>query len=143
MLRRPGAATIVAAMATLRRALFPSLLLALAGCTLHSTATHWHGRTGPDGQPLFVRTTTIYGLNLLFVLPLLGDTRTDNLVDAATERLAGDDSNRVRVVETESANYWYAIPPLTWLVTPVVGSVSIEYTPSAKELADAAAIDRR
>ena len=129
-------------MATPLRVVSLLLLPLLVGCTLHSTATHWHGRTGPDGQPVFVRTTTIYGVNLLLVLPLLGDPRTDNLVDAATAKLAEQGSDRVRVVETESANYWYAIPPLTWFVSPVVGSVSIEYTPSPKELAAARELDR-
>ncbi len=127
--------------------LFPLRLAVLfaasfAGCAFHSTATHWNGRTGPDGQPVFVTTTTIYGLNLLVLLPFVGDTRTDNLVDAATARIATAGSDRLRVVETESANYWYAIPPLTWLIAPVMGSVSIEYTPSPRELAAVAELER-
>ncbi|MBL8756561.1 MAG: hypothetical protein JNK15_24920, partial [Planctomycetes bacterium] len=46
------------------------------------------------------------------------------------------------VVETEGANYWYAIPPLTWFVSPVMGSVSIEFVPSAQALAVEAAEER-
>ena len=111
----------------------------LSGCTFHSVADQWHGRTGPDGQPVYTVTTTTYGFNLLVVVPFLGDVRTRALVDESAARIAEVDGDRVRVVETESANYWYALPPLSWFVSPVVGSVSIEYTPSAQELADVAA----
>lgn len=106
----------------------------LAGCTFHSTATHWHDRTGVDGQPVFLTTTTTYGCNLLFLLPFVGDTRADALIEESTGEIARHGSDRLRVVETESANYWYALPPITWFVTPVMGSVSIEYTPSAQAL---------
>lgn len=116
-------------------------LLGLGACTFHSTASHWHQRTAPDGKPVFVTTTTAYGLNLGIVLPFLGDTRLDETVDRACEHIARSDSDGVRVVETESYNYWYAIPPFTWLFTPVVMSVSLEYTPSAKLLAETAAAD--
>lgn len=122
------------------RRLFLLPWLAATACTFHSTATHWNGRHGLDGKPVFVTTTTIYGINLLVLLPFWGDTRVDNLVDEATAKIAASDSNTLRVVETESANYWYAIPPLTWFVAPVMGSVSIEYTPSGKALADAQAL---
>lgn len=114
--------------------------LAASACTLHSTATEWHRRVGIDGNPVFLATTTIYGLNLLVLLPFVGDTRTANVVDEATARIAAAGSDRVRVVETEFANYWFALPPLSWLVTPVSGSVSIEYTPSTKELVAAQAL---
>lgn len=102
---------------------------ACIGCTFHSTATQWHGCTGPNGRPLQLQTTTIVGANAFLLLPFVGDPRTDNLVAKATAELARLGHRDVRVVETESANYWYAIPPLTWLLSPVVGSVSIEYTP--------------
>jgi hypothetical protein len=114
----------------------------LAGCTFHSTATHWNGRLDPAARPIYLTTTTIVGINLLVLLPFLGDTRADNLLDAATAEIARTDSTNLRVVETESANYWFAVPPLTWLFTPVQGSVSIEYTPSATALAAQAELER-
>lgn len=118
-----------------------SLLLAGA-CTFHSTATQWNGRVGPDGRPVHMVTTTSYGVHLFVLMPLAGDTRAEALVEAATARIATSDSDRVRVVETESANYWYALPPITWFVSPVMGSVSIEYVPSAKALQAAAELER-
>jgi DNA-binding beta-propeller fold protein YncE len=109
--------------------------LTTAGCTFTSNATHWNGRVAPDGKPVYVTTTTVYGCNICILWKMVGDTRSDALVAATTARIAQHGSDHVRVVETESANWWYTIPPLTWLFTPVMGSVSIEYTPSAAELA--------
>jgi hypothetical protein len=123
----------------LARALAAALLPFLAGCTFHSTAVQWNGRLGPDGKPVHVLTTTKYGLNLVVLLPFFGDTRTAQVVDEATARIAESGSDRLRVVETESANYWFALPPLSWFVSPVMGSVSIEYTPSTQALQQVAA----
>ncbi|MFN7588077.1 MAG: hypothetical protein ACK501_21475 [Planctomycetota bacterium] len=117
--------------------------LALAsGCTFHNTARQWNGRLDRDGQPVFLQTTTTFGVQLLVMLPFAGDTRAEALVDAATAEIARHDNQRVRVVETESANWWYALPPLTWLVTPVMGSITFEFTPSAEELRLAAELER-
>ena len=61
----------------------PTLLAcALAtGCTFHSTATHWNGRLGEDGKPIFVKTSTNVGMNLIIVLPVLGNTSIDEMLD--------------------------------------------------------------
>ncbi|MBL8754921.1 MAG: hypothetical protein JNK15_16570, partial [Planctomycetes bacterium] len=73
----------------MRHSALPSILLASlvamsSGCTFHSTATHWNGRTAADGRPVWMTTTTTYGVNLLVLLPFVGDTRADALVDEAT-----------------------------------------------------------
>lgn len=112
------------------------LLATLGGCTLQDTATHWHGRTCPDGKPLCVTTLTSYGLHFAIVQPFLGATRLDELVERATAEIARSGSDGLRIVETESNNYWYAIPPFTWLFSPVAKSVSIEFTPSPRLLAE-------
>ena len=38
----------------------PALWLAIltSGCAFHSTATHWNGRVGSNGEPIFVKSTT-------------------------------------------------------------------------------------
>lgn len=115
---------------------------ALAGCSFHSTATHWHGRVGADGQPIHVKVTTNVGFNLLILLPFLGNTTIDTMLDEASRAIAEQDSDRLRVIQTSAENYWYGFPPVTWILTPVITNVAVEYQPSAKELAEAAAKDR-
>lgn len=124
------------------RSSFVILTAALAGCAFHRTATHWNGHVGTNGEPVFVQTSTYWGANFGIVLPMFGRTTIDAMVDAATARIRSADGSRLRVIETESNNYWWSVPPLTWLIAPMLTSVSIEFQPSAKALAEAAAADR-
>jgi hypothetical protein len=113
------------------------------GCAFHSTASHWNGRLGPDGVPVFVKATTNVGLNVFVALPLLGNSTIDTMLDETTAEIAKSGSDHVRVIETATENYWYGFPPVTWFVTPVITNVSVEYRPSAQEVADAAKADAR
>lgn len=107
----------------------------LASCSLHSTATHWNGRVGPNGKPVYVKESTNIGLNLGIVLPVLGSTTTDWMLDELTGEIASESGDTVRVIQSSSENYWYGFPPFTWIITPVITTVSAEYEPSADTLA--------
>lgn len=111
------------------------LLACLAGgCSLHSTADRWNGRVGPDGQVVWVKTTTNIGLNLGIVIPVLGSTTIPRMVDTMTGEIAVEGGDRVRVVQSSSENYWFGFPPLTWVLTPVITTVVCDYQPSAEAL---------
>jgi hypothetical protein len=118
-------------------------LALLTGCSFHNTATHWHGIVGADGMPVFVKVTTNVGFNLGVVLPLFGKTSIDEMLDVSTQQIANAGSNNVRVIETATENYWYGFPPVTWIVTPVITNVSVEYRPSEKEVEEAIRNDPR
>lgn len=107
----------------------------LAGCSFPSTATHWNGRVGVGGKQIFVKTTTNVGFNLFIVVPFLGNTTMDRMVDVTSAEIAQHEGDRLRVIQTTSENYWYGFPPLTWIVTPVITDVAIEYEPSEREIA--------
>ncbi len=127
----------------MRRLILTGLILGLLpGCSLHGTATHWNGRVGIDGETVFVKNTTNVGVNLFVGVPLFGSTTMDRMIDSTTGAIAEVDGNKVRVIETSNENYCYGFPPFTWILTPVITSVSIEYQPSAKERA-AVAAERR
>ena len=112
-----------------RTRLAVALLPVFTGCALHSDATHWNGHVGPDGEPVVVCCSTYFGLNLFGVVPLVGQTTMDEMIDETTARIPHDRGHRLRLVETESSNYWYGLPPLSWLFSPVITSVTIEYRP--------------
>ncbi|MFK7738799.1 MAG: hypothetical protein AB8H80_00645 [Planctomycetota bacterium] len=120
---------------------FAVTLFLSAGCAFHSTATHWHGHVGPDGQPVFVQQSTYVGCHLGILFPLFGSTTIDNMVSDATARIDRRDGTHLRLVETETNNFWYGVPPLSLFVTPVVASISIEYRPSRQALARAGVVD--
>ena len=115
-------------------AVLPTLF---AGCAFHSTATHWNGHVGPDGEPVFVLSSSYVGLHFAIVLPLVGSTTVDEMIAESTGWILEHEGSRLRVIETEVDNYWYGIPPVSWLITPVMTHVSIEYHPSSQAMAAA------
>ena len=123
---------------SLRAAQAAVFLLAFAclpSCTFYSTAVDWNGRVGPNGRPVHYRTGTRVGLNLLVLLPFLGRTDVNEMVGLMTESVKADDGDVVRVVQAGTENYWYGWSPLTWIVTPVISTIDVEYEPSASKLA--------
>jgi len=118
-----------------RLALAGLFALALSGCTFSSTATHWNGRVGPDGKPVYVMTHTNVGMNLLVIIPALGRTSLPDQIDKLTDAVASENGDNIRMIESSSENYWYGFAPFTWVLTPVITTVSAEYHPGAEQLA--------
>ena len=96
---------------------------------------------GRTASPSTSSPTTNVGVNLLVFIPVFGSTTPDAMVDQMTSEIASEDGDTVRVIESSSENYWYGWPPLTWILTPVITSVSADYQPSAATLAADAAAD--
>ena len=103
-----------------------------SGCVFFSKAKDWNNLTGLDYQPTTYMTATKVGLNLLVIVPFMGDMGISGLVRDMTEDIKGEGGDEVRIVQGGSENYWYGWPPFTWIVTPVIATVAAEYTP-AKE----------
>jgi hypothetical protein len=124
----------------MRRLLFPLLALTAltSGCAFHSTASHWNGRVGPNGEPVFVKSTSSVGFNLFVLIKLVGGTNIDGMIHEMTGNIAAEGGDRVRVIQSSTENYWYGFPPFTWIVTPVITTVAADYEPSAEQLAEAA-----
>jgi hypothetical protein len=98
-------------------------------CAFHKTADRWNGLVGPAGQPVYLNATTKVGFHFLVFLPFLGRTGLDGMVEEATQQIRNEGGDFVRVVQSDSQNYWYALPPVTWVITPVVNSLVVEYRP--------------
>jgi len=105
------------------------------GCAFRSTAKDWNGLMGLDYQPTYYTTTTKVGVKLLIVVPFLGDMGISGLTRDLTKDIKKEGGNDVRIVEGASEAYFYGFPPFTWLVTPVLSTVSAEYTPDAEQYA--------
>lgn len=109
-----------------------SLLVAVAfatGCTLPSTSTRWNGLVGPHGKPVYVKSHTNIGLNLAIFVPFLGSTTLSKQIDELTQEIADENGDVVRMIESAKENYWYGFPPFTWIVTPVITTVTADYQP--------------
>lgn len=119
------------------RALLFLALTVLPSCAFHSTATDWNTRVGPDGVPVHYTSTSKVGFKLLVLIPFLGDTEITGMVDDLSQNIADIGGDRVRIVQGSSENYWYGFPPFTWIITPVVSTLTAEYQPTPEELAKA------
>lgn len=108
------------------------LVLFNGSCAFHKKATDWNGLVGSDGKEVHLNSTTKVGFNALVFFPFVGDIGLDGMVEDATEEIREDGGDYARVVETRSDNYWYALPPITWVVTPVVRSLTVEYRPGTE-----------
>lgn len=106
------------------------LLVGASGCAFHQTAKNWSGLNGMDDKPTYYRTATKVGLNLLIVVPFLGDMGISGLTRELTKSIREDGGNEVRIVQGDTEAYFYGWPPFTWVLTPVVSTVAAEYRPS-------------
>ncbi len=122
----------------MRLSFLPALALAtsLSSCAFHSTANEWNERVGPNGNPVYVKSSTSVGFNLLVLLRIVGATDTATLIDEMTEEIAEEHGDRVRIIQSDTENYWYGFPPFTWIVTPVVTTVVADYEPHPEVLAE-------
>lgn len=118
----------------MKNTLLLTLVLAFASCTFHSTATEFHGLVGANGKPVHVKSTTNIGFNLGIFIPFIGGTAIDTMVSSMTEDIAKENGDTVRIIESSAENYWYGFPPFTWIVTPVITTVTADYEPSAEML---------
>jgi hypothetical protein len=104
-----------------------------SGCTFYSKAKDWNKLSGLDRMPTTYITTTKIGLNLLVIVPFMGDMGIGGMVRDMTAEIQEEGGNEVRIVQGGSENYWYGWPPFTWIVTPVISTVAAEYTPHADQ----------
>jgi hypothetical protein len=112
-----------------------ALCLASSACTFSSTSSRWHRRIGPNGKSVYVKSHTNVGFNLLIAIPLFGATSLPAEIDHLTEEIATERGDTVRLIESASENYWYGFPPFTWIITPVITTVTADYEPAPEVLA--------
>jgi hypothetical protein len=114
----------------------------MTGCAFSSTARNWNDLQGPDDKPTYYLKTTKVGMNLFIAVPLFGDMGIAGLTRDMTAQIKSEGGNDVRIVQGTSESYFYGWPPFTWIVTPVISTVSAQYTPDAARYAkDQADID--
>jgi len=111
------------------------LSVAVTGCAFQSTARDWNGLKGLDDKPTYYTTTTKVGLNLLIVVPFIGDMGISGLTEDMTADIKKENGNDVRIVQGTTESYFYGWPPFTWIVTPVISTVSAEYSPDPERYA--------
>ena len=110
------------------------LSLLLSGCTFFSTARDWSHLTARDGNPVYLKSGTNIGFNVgIFIpIPFLGSTSLGPMIRDVTQSIANENGDGVQVIESRAENYWYGFPPFTWIITPVITTVRMQYRPGTE-----------
>ena len=106
------------------------LVLGLSGCAFSTVAKDWNGLKGPEDKPTFYMTTMKVGLNLFIAVPFFGNMDIDGLTRDVTAYIKEQGGDEVRIVQGTTENYFYGWPPFTWIITPVISTVSAQYQPT-------------
>lgn len=101
-------------------------LAAGPGCTFISKSTEFNGVPSFDGRPVEYVSATTVGVNLLFILPLVGDASVTNTIQDLTERVKEDGAEGVRIVQSGTSYFWYVFLPFSIIIHPVTTSVTAE-----------------
>lgn len=110
----------------MRNVLCIGLLLAfavLSGCSMTSQATDFNGLATPDGSATHVSTTNV-AVHLLFDRPVVGDASLQQIVADHTAAVKQAGASKVRIVQSNVTTYWWILPPISFVVHPVVSNVA-------------------
>ena len=94
-----------------------------SGCTMTDKAANFNGLTDIDGQKVGHQQTMNVAVNFLFTKPIWGNASIDQTVSDFTAA-AKSDGGKVRITNSDSSTYWYILPPLSFIVHPVVTNVA-------------------
>lgn len=117
-------------------AVLAALGCVFAGCSFSTTAKDWNELKGFDDRPTYFISATKVGLKLFVIVPFLGDMGISGLTRDMTKEVKKQGGNEVRIVQGTEESYFYGFPPFTWVITPVISTVSAEYIPDPAVYAD-------
>jgi hypothetical protein len=100
------------------------LLFETAGCAGSSKMTDYEGMTTPYGRPLAHIHTTRVAFHLFTRFPLFGNASVHRATHDFMMQAKSLGATKINIDHTERVNYWFGFPPFTFLLTPVISSVS-------------------
>ena len=115
----------------MRIGLLAVLLLAMAlmiGCSMSSAARNYNGLTTPDGNATHLSTTNI-AVHVLFSKPVWGDATLEETVSCCTMEAKEMGAGKLRIVQSDVSTYWWVLPPISFVIHPVVSNVAGDAIP--------------
>jgi hypothetical protein len=100
-----------------------------AGCSISSRATDFNGLKGITGDKITHIHTRNWAVNLFIAKPLWGDATLHNTVKDLTKEAKATGATKFSISDSSEKVFWWALPPFTFILTPVVTSVSGDAIP--------------
>ncbi len=94
----------------------------VSGCSMTSSARNVPAE---QGTVTHLNTTNI-AVHLLFKKPVLGDASLQNTMDCCEMEMKDMGASRLRVVQSSKCTYWWLLPPITFVVHPVISNVAAD-----------------
>ena len=111
----------------MRLALCVFVVIALCcatGCTMTSAARNFSGLSIPEGAPKAHVNTTNIAVHGLFSKPILGDATLPTVVRDCTAAAKSEGAANIRLVQSGVTTYWWILPPISFVIHPVVGNAA-------------------
>lgn len=102
------------------------LFVAIAGCSMTSKATDFNGMKDFEGDSVAHLNTTNVALHLLFKDPLWGNASLNQVVSDLTTAAKAEGADDIRIVQSKKNTMWWILPPLSFIVQPVVSNVAAD-----------------
>ena len=100
-----------------------SCLFLGSGCASNTHVDKFNGVPGMRGEPVEYQQTTVWALHGLFIYPLSGDARLENVVNEFTAEARKRGATRINIEQTNSLAYWFIFPPISFFIHPVKTTV--------------------
>ena len=98
-----------------------------SACSVKTVANDFNGLVGENEQPVYFTSLVNRGINLFIGSKFIGDVEVESMIRKLTLDIKQSGGNYIHVVQGETNNYWYLFPPLSFIFTPMVSTVAIEY----------------
>ena len=98
-------------------------LTMFSGCSTTTVAKDFNNLGTPDGKAVHVSTSNI-ALHLLMSKPLAGDASLEKTVADFTAASKTEGASKVRIVQSNCTKLWFLLPPITFVITPVLSNVA-------------------
>ena len=96
----------------------------VTGCTMTSAARDYSGLQIPEGAPKAHVNTTNVAVHFLFSKPIWGDATLPTVVKDCTTAAKGEGATKIRLVQSNVSTYWWILPPISFVVQPVVANAA-------------------
>jgi hypothetical protein len=98
--------------------------IVMLGCSLTSKADNFNGLTGMDGKQVKHYGTTNYAIHVLGVGPIWGNATLQQTVSDFAKQAKAAGASAVRVVQSDTSTLWWVLPPISFVIHPVIGNVA-------------------
>lgn len=106
-----------------------SLMALSLGCSMTGKATEFNGLKDFQGKTVTHLNTTNIAIHLLFSKPLIGDATLQKTVSDFTLQAKDGGAQQVRIVQSSKRSLWWLLPPITFIVQPVITNVAGDAIP--------------